>query len=215
MVNLKKLLLTSFFSLSLIFGCFAQYDKLEDYRIESRIGMTEGLLKFTATIEPGYLFDPQLLTINLSGNLQYYIEDRFSVRGDVSYFLDTQQRDGDLLANHGLYFGAVYHFTKRPIMHPYLGIQPGIHLTQTQYEVPTYVYPQPSFYKIVPVISLIGGTDFYISRYFNFFVAGRAVFGEFRGGKVPKPMNLAELRLSFGLGFHIGLKKAPVVPEEQ
>jgi hypothetical protein len=215
MVNYKNIILSIIICLLAFQFSYGQYDKLEDYRIESRIGMTEGLLKFTATIEPGFMFDPQLLTINLSGNLQYYLEDRFSVRGDLSYFFDTQQRDGDLLANHGLYFGGVYHFTKRPIMHPYLGFQPGIHLTQTQYEVPSYVYPQPSFYKIVPVVSIIGGADFYVSKYFNFFVAGRAIFGEFRGGKVPRPMNLAELRLSFGLGFHIGLKKHPKAPEEQ
>ncbi len=214
MVSLKSLFILG---LSLIYslGCMAQREKLEDFRVESRIGSTEGLLKFTATIEPGYMFDPQLLNIYVSGNLQYYLEERLSVRGDVAYFFDTQEADGELLANHGLYFGGVYHFTKAPIVHPYLGLQPGIHLTRTQYEVPGYVYPQPSFYKIVPVVSVMAGADFYISRHFNFFLASRTVFGEFRGGKVPTPMNLAEIRLTFGLGFHIGLKKNKEMPEEK
>jgi hypothetical protein len=46
-----------------------------------------------------------------------------------------------------------------------------------------------------------------VSRFFNFYISSRAVFGTFSGGGAPLSIPMNELRVNFGLGFNLGLKK--------
>lgn len=187
-------------SLVLLFGLQVQAQ-------EDIVKQKHGMLKFTGGIEPGYMFSPRLLNLYLSGHLEYYLQERVSVRGDIYYFVDTQGGDAQLLANHGLFFGAAYHFLDKPVVDPYLGFQPGVQLTRVQYWDDNSLALYKSPYKLVPVASVIGGANFFVSRFFNFYVATRGVFGSHRGGGAPTSLNLGEWRISFGLGFNVGLLK--------
>ena len=115
--------------------------------------------------------------------------------------------NSDLKDNHGLYFGALYHFSDKAIVDPYLGFQPGVQLSRMSYVDDLGQGPMLSKFRMLPVASVVGGVNFYVSRFFNFYVAGRSVFGTFSGAKVPLSVPLHELRVTFGLGFNIGLKR--------
>ncbi len=172
---------------------------------EDRVEKKDGMLRATAGIEPGVLLNSGNLTTYISGLLEYHLQERISVRGDISAYFNL--KDSPLLSNHGLYFGALYHFSDRAIVDPYLGIQPGIHLTKFRYFDDSGAGPFRSEFRVLPVASIVGGVNFYVSRFFNFYISSRAVFGTFSGGANPLSQPLHELRISFGLGFNLGLKK--------
>ena len=172
---------------------------------EDRVEKKDGMLRATAGIEPGILLNSGDLTTYISGLLEYHLQERISVRGDVSAYFNL--KDSPLLSNHGLYFGAMYHFSDRAIVDPYLGIQPGIHLSRYRYFDDNGKGPFNTTFRVLPVTSIVGGVNFYVSRFFNFYIASRAVFATFSGGGNPLSQPLHELRISFGLGFNLGLKK--------
>lgn len=201
----KQLIGTSFQAILVVF--FLSFGQALQAQTEDIVKKKHGMLKATAGIEPGYMFSPKLLNLYISGHLEYYLQERVSVRGDIYYFVDTQGDDASLLDNHGLYFGAAYHFTDKAIVDPYLGFQPGVHLSRVRYWDNTDLALYKSPHKLIPVASVIGGANFYVSRFFNFYVATRGVFGAYRGGGAPDPFPLGEWRISFGLGFNIGLLK--------
>jgi len=172
---------------------------------EDRVEKKDGMLRATAGIEPGVLLNSGNLTTYISGLLEYHLQERISVRGDVSAYFNL--KDSPLLSNHGLYFGALYHFSNRAIVDPYLGLQPGIHLTKFRYFDDSGAGPFRTEFRVLPVASLVGGLNFYVSRFFNFYISSRAVFGTFSGGGAPLSIPMNELRVNFGLGFNLGLKK--------
>jgi len=193
----KILLLIVVVMLSFSFNAAAQEDKL---------AKKDGLLRVTAGVEPGILLKQGVLTTYISGLLEYHVEERISVRGDISLHINMQE-NAFLSDNHGLYFGAAYHFTNKTLIDPYAGFQSGVHLTRVRYIDNIGEGPYLSKFKLVPVASVIGGVNFYVSRFFNFYVATRGVFGTFLGAKAPISVPLGEWRVTFGLGFNIGLKK--------
>lgn len=171
---------------------------------EDKVDKKDGMLRATAGIEPGFLLNSGNLTTYISGLLEFHVQERISVRGDVSAYFNL--KDSPLLSNHGLYFGALYHFSDRAIVDPYIGIQPGIHLTKFRYFDDSGAGPFRTEFRVLPVASIVGGVNFYVSRFFNFYISSRAVFGTFSGG-APLSQPLHELRISFGLGFNLGLNK--------
>lgn len=172
---------------------------------EDKVVKKDGMLRATAGIEPGILLNSGDLTTYISGLLEYHLQERISVRGDISAYFNL--KDSPLLANHGLYFGALYHFTDKTIVDPYLGLQPGIQVSRFRYLDDSGAGPFRTDFRVLPVVSLVGGVNFYVSRYFNFFISSRAVFGTFSGGGAPLSIPMNELRVNFGLGFNLGLKK--------
>jgi hypothetical protein len=187
------------FSILFLFGSTAMSAQ------EDKVIKKDGMLRATAGIEPGILLKSGILTTYISGLLEYHLQERVSVRGDIS--MQFNLNNSFLMDNHGLYFGALYHFSDKAIVDPYLGIQPGVHLSRVQYIDDLGYGPLPSKFRVLPVASIVGGVNFYVSRFFNFYVAGRAVFGTFSGAKAPSSIPLHEGRITFGLGFNIGLKK--------
>lgn len=172
---------------------------------EDKVDKKDGMLRATAGIEPGILLNNGSLTTYISGLLEYHLQEKISVRGDISAYFNL--KDSPLLANHGLYFGALYHFTDKAIFDPYIGLQPGIHLSRFRYNDDLGNGPYRSDFRVLPVASVVGGLNFYVSRFFNFYLSSRAVFGTFSGGGNPNSTALHELRITFGLGFNLSLKK--------
>lgn len=56
--------------------------------------------------------------------------------------------------------------------------------------------------KVLPVMTLSVGANYFVSRFFNFYASATYVKGKFIK-EVPAPINLNELRLSLGLGLNI------------
>jgi hypothetical protein len=163
-----------------------------------------GLLKASATISPGKMLQNKANSIYISGFLEYALNDRYSLRGDVFQFVDASYSDASLLEPlfmNRLYFGAFRHFGKKNLKF-YLGAQHG--MTFMQYY---HSYNQGNKFSVAPSFSLKVGTTFYIWKYFHFFADVTYVNSATRG-LVFGAQRMDELIFSAGLGFQIKVKKA-------
>jgi hypothetical protein len=165
---------------------------------------TKGLLKATTTISPGFMLNQQRTNIYLNGELEYFPEEKISIRGDGFWYLGSQQNPDLLKQNSSVYWGALYHFRKNRADY-FIGFQPGLSLTQPVVDE-KYYYSDYGI-QVCPQMSVLAGFTYYVGRYFNFFANTRYVKSAYRNNRY---IGLDELRISAGLGFNIHLKKNPV-----
>ena len=177
---------------------------------EEKVFLYPGMLKGTATITPGFLIKQTQTDLYINGDLEYFPEDKLSVRGDVFWMVGSQQKPSLLQQNSALFFGALYHFHKNRF-DCFVGFQPGISLCKPSDTQGRITNPQSSVlvtytsdytYKLLPNFSPVTGITFYASNYFNFFLNVRYVFSRYFGYE-NAVLNLDEFRISAGLGFQI------------
>src|SRR5688500_4741322 len=84
---------------------------------------TKGMLKATSTISPGFMLGQTRTNIYLAGELEYFIEEKVSVRGDGFWYLGSQQNPDLLRQNSSVYWGAAYHIKKKRTDF-FVGLQP-------------------------------------------------------------------------------------------
>ncbi len=171
----------------------------------------KGLLRAQATISPGVLSEENASTISLHGNLEYYVANNVSFRGDSYYFLHSRFENGinPLHFNHSVFSGASYHFKTKSHFDPYLAIEPGISFTELIMNpcpdgAECLVGPIYGDRAINPLISSAFGFNFYFERWFHLFGETRYIYGKHLSN-APYPLSLSELRFSFGLGFNLNL----------
>ena len=163
------------------------------------------------TISPGTLLKESASTISLHGNIEYYIADNISVRGDSYYFLQAKKQGTyyPFDFNHSTFAGASYHFKTKNHFDPYLYIEPGISLTRTSLiftdDVGNIYYPK-GVVTVNPLFSSGIGFNLYFERYFHVFWETRYIIGKYLSD-MPQPQSLNELRFSFGLGFNLSVFK--------
>ena len=168
------------------------------------------LLKTSLTISPGFFLKIPVNLVYFHGHLEYFPEEKVSLRGDAFLGMNSPHSP-HITANHCLQFGAFYHFS-RGKFDPFLGFQPGINFSQIK------LSKVPAFQTgITPMLSLSGGANYFVSRYFHFFLS----MGYYKGTllkmvhpiwsssleQVPVKTPLDEIRISGGLGFNIHVKK--------
>ncbi|MCC7050601.1 MAG: hypothetical protein IT239_02320 [Bacteroidia bacterium] len=192
MVNFQKLII---YCCSLLVS-FSIYAQSESSFIRS------GLLKATSTITPSFMLNRKINNIYVSGELEYFLEDKISVRGDGLWYRDSQQKTPFLKQNSMVFFGALYHFSNKK-NDLFFGVQPAVILAQ-----PNLTDTLGGYYPAVinPGMSLIAGYTFYVWDYCNFYVNARYLQSKYVGtrmGKIP----LDELFISAGLGFQIHTRK--------
>lgn len=202
----KRSLLVVFLVLSAI--VFAQEEKAFLYKY---------MLKANATLCPGFMLGQTQNNIYVHGYLEYFPEEKVSLRGDGFWFTGAQQKPSLLKQNSSLFFGGLYHFHKSRFDY-FIGLQAGMGFAQpgSNYQqttstvgvVTTVVYDTANYaLKAIPLISPVTGITFYPGKYVNFFLELRYVnsryYGYFNGSR----LNMDELRVSAGLGFQIPLKK--------
>ncbi|HTA61164.1 MAG TPA: hypothetical protein VK835_01855 [Bacteroidia bacterium] len=171
-----------------------------------------GMLKATATIAPGLMLDANQTNIYVNGDLEYFADDKISIRGDAFWMVGSQQKNALLKQNSSMFFGALYHFHKNRFDY-FIGLQPGISITkpsatnEISFQLPvTAITPREYDYKLLPNFSPVTGVAFYVSDYFNFFLNVRYVYARYFGYQ-NSSLNLDEFRISAGLGFQIHTKK--------
>jgi hypothetical protein len=174
----------------------------------------KGLFRASATFGVGLMTRS---TVNgyLHGFLEYYVDDRISLRGGGLYFLFSDSKTTDtaaginlkqpLLDNHQLRAGMFYHFGKHASFDPYIGLQPGIALSRYNEVVMGDNSSLVSGGLLVnPTYTLSGGFNYYSGKYFHLFVEARYTRGiHMATGNVKY---LDELGFCFGLGFDIKKK---------
>ncbi len=170
--------------------------------------LRKGLVRAQMTISPGWTIADGNTNLYLQGDMEYFLQDKISLKGDISYFLDTQG-DGYLKHNHSLFFGAQYHFPYKRF-DPYIGFHPGVSLIQAKN--PTIgtdenpVEYSVSNLKASPAISVATGFNYYVWRYIHFMANVKYVHA-----KHPTVWGtnyaLDEFRISFGLGWNVNMIK--------
>lgn len=182
----SKWILIFLLTLSGVEACFAQEEKKQFIH--------KGLLRAMATISVG-----SITKASLHGNLEYYVADNTSLRGDTYYSLKTNtlhfaDLSPYLVSNHQTFAGASYHFKTKNHFDPYFGFQPGFALSQSNSSKQT----------INPLLSPVLGFNIYFEKLFHLFAETRYVIGNHLS-EAHEPISLNELRFSFGLGFNLSV----------
>lgn len=146
------------------------------------------------TLTPGYLTAQKTTTYGVGGELEYFPSGNISLRSDV-YALVGKAEAGGLKQNYQGFLGIAYNFEKVWGLSPFVGFQPGFGLAQM--ESPTY-----SNLRLLPVFSPFAGVNYFSEALFHFTLNIRYVYGELLYPSVGA-VSMSELRLSFGLGFHL------------
>ena len=158
-----------------------------------------GLVKASATISPGRMLQNKANSIYISGFLEYVLDKKYSIRGDVFQFVDANYTDGTLLEPNfinRLYFGAFRHFGKRNLK-VYAGAQAG--MTFMKYY---HSFNQGNKFSVEPSFAIKTGTTFYVWDYFHFF-ADITYANSTTRGLMFGSQKMDELIFSAGLGFQI------------
>lgn len=177
----------------------------------------QSILKGDATISPGYLLNSPQTNIYINGTLEYFTQDRVSLRGEGFLFVGSQNKPALMKENSSLLYGAAYHFHKNRLDF-FVGMEVGASAAKPNdvlidttgssgYVTISKSYTQTFDYKILPVISPVAGITFYPSNYFNFFLNMHYIHATYYGYAMGKNLSLNELRISAGLGFLIHVRK--------
>lgn len=208
-MNLITTLLSAFASLCL---CAIIYFPAFSQEQSSRFA-GKGLLRAQGNISSGAMFQSPGTHIYIHGDLEYYVETDISIRGESYYFLSTYNAEPVFKMNHSNFAGVMYHFPTKGKFDPYVGIQPGISLSQLAKPVflNTFTEQQPpysaSVYKpnFSPLFSASAGFNYYAYKFFNLFIHVKYVTGRHLSGV--RPESLSEIKLTFGLGWNIWVNR--------
>lgn len=160
-----------------------------------------GLIKGMATISPSKMFGYNESYFYLHGSLEAYLNKKVSVTGDGYLFLGSQKPVAisfEYMDN--LFFGMNYHFTKKDGDF-FVGIHPGVAIAKISTDS---LYMPVTHTGVSPVFSAVIGYNYFIGKYFNFFIQSRYVAGDHN---FDKHRTLSEIRFSGGLGFNINAIK--------
>ncbi len=201
---MKKIILLTLI-LSIAKASFSQDEKQQYIR--------KGLLRAMGTISPGILLSENASTYSLQGNLEYYVADNISLRGDVFYHTEGKGKDNSAVFEPyaSLFSGASYHIKTNNHFDPYIGIQPGLGRVRNtrNFGRPDFIdslYPvRPKFFY-APLASSYIGFNYYFENIFHLFGEMRYLNGK-DFSDAYHTYSLSELRFSFGLGFNINTLK--------
>jgi len=164
----------------------------------------KGLLRATGTISFGGMTKHEQTNIYLHGVTEYFVSNQITARGDIYYYLKSGDKQM-LNQNHQLFAGASYHFNTTSNFVPYVGLQPGIALTQANFVPIAIGINNENNVEASPLISGVVGFNYFASKWFHLFIDGRYVSGKHLSNQ--KVITLDEFRLSFGLGFNLNVLK--------
>lgn len=166
----------------------------------------KGVIQGSATFSVGMMRE-NVTNLYLHGFLNYFPEEKISLRGDAYYFFNSISESKPLELNHQLFAGGFYHF-KSASIDPYVGFQPGIaygsRADSVYNESFELVKPNNVF---SPLTSLVAGFNYFGGKHFSLFVETRFVRGIMLSNAWPKYLD--ELRFSFGLAFQVLTNKSP------
>lgn len=158
------------------------------------------LINFSGTISPGKFISQKGTAIHLNGFLEYTLDRKYSVRGDLYRFIRGAASSSNFVLPYQinqLYVGAFRSFGKNN-WRQYVGFQPGITLSRDM--LSSYNKPQ-----IRPSFSLKIGSSFSFYKYFNFYLDVSFNKTQLRG-LLSSTNNLNEFLFSGGLGFQLPRK---------
>lgn len=179
------------------------------------------LTRADASIMPGVMFKEGFSNVYINGNLEYYIDNLISVRGDCNYMMGSTGINADSMGlkdNHSILLGAALHFPTKGHFDPYLIVQPGLAYTTSYHQYYTggivnEDHKQKDTYNgVLSPIGTVGlGFNYYFQRFAHLFLETRYVHGNHLS-EAPSPLSIDELRITFGLGFNVFIMKEKKKP---
>ena len=177
------------------------------------------LLRADASIVAGYMFKSNLSNVHLNGSAEYYLDNKVSIRGSISYMMGSSGLTADSMGLHdfhSIYLGAAFHIPTKGHFDPYFILQPGIAYTSsykaTYTSNPVENKKTATYAGVLSPIATAGfGFNYYFQHFAHLFMETRYVYGNHLS-EAPHPISLQELRITFGLGldlFIIKDKKKP------
>jgi len=173
----------------------------------------KGILRTQGNIALGSPVGSGGTNIYLGGELEYYVDPDVSIRGEIFYFLGDFGTNTTFNHNHSGFLGALYHIKTNGHFDPYLGIAPGYAISQLKKQDLIFIAPyegQISTYPVTvnPLLSFDAGFNYYANRFFNLFIHVKYVMGKHYSDI--EPVSLNEVKMTFGLGYHIWATKKHV-----
>lgn len=200
----------------ILFVCFSSSVFAQQ---ESEQFIHKHLVRADASIVAGYMFKSNLSNVHIDGNLEYYLDNKVSIRGSASYMMGSSGLTSDSIGLHdfhSIYLGAVFHFQTKSHFDPYFILQPGISYTSS-YKA-NYVSNPAENTKIAtypgvlsPIATAGFGFNYYFQHFAHLFMETRYVYGNHLS-QAPHPISLQELRITFGLGFDLFIIKEKKKP---
>jgi hypothetical protein len=169
------------------------------------------LIRSDASVISGYMFNENINNVHLNGNLEYYMDNKVSIRGDANYLLGSNGLSDDsvgLKDNASVMLGAVFHIKTKNHFDPYFIVQPGIAYTSSFRQNNSGETINKKYYPgaLTPLASAGLGFNYYFQRFAHLFLETRYMYGE-HVSHAPSPLSLQELRITFGLGFNLFIIK--------
>ena len=162
------------------------------------------LLRTQGNLSVGYMVKQKTVPAYIGGDFDYFIDERVSWYGEGSFFVTgTSDEVGyKIKHNHAILTGVNIHLTKEKRFDPYIGINPGIMISQFG-STDMIIGPQYTKVGVSPVFSAAVGINYYVGSIFNFFVRARYIQGQFFANSMER-IPLSEFRFSAGLGWNWG-----------
>lgn len=194
---MKKFLYLLFFAALLPFSLFSQEPQF----------LKEGLFRTQATLSSGNMIKHPVTHIYLSGDIEYYLTEQISIKGESYYFLGSMMNNHFFKYNHSSFAGISFHFLEKKIFDPYVSFQPGAAFSRVDLLPNSPSDSRTSYNSTVnPLLSVSLGLNYYATKYFHLFMSTQYINGKYLSN-APYPISLDELRISFGLGFNLNVKK--------
>lgn len=174
------------------------------------------LMRADASIVSGTMYQSNFRNVHLNGNLEYYLDNKISVRGDVNWMAGTKSLASTstyLKEYYSVMLGGVYHFKSTSHLDPYFVFQPGIAYVSSYHAGKNYILgegasAEKTNYKasLAPLGSAGIGFNYYFQQFAHLFAEGRYVYGTHLS-QASEPLSLQEIRITFGLGFNLFVAK--------
>ncbi len=146
-------------------------------------------------------------TVHLDGTLAYYLEDRFSYRGDLFHLL-YEASEVPFEHYYSFFSGLSYHFREEANFDPYVGFQPGLgyshYVERSEGKAKNSSVPMDARDEsFEPLLSGVAGVQYYGPAVFHLLLECRYVhathLSKFR------KVSLNEFRFVFGLGLNLNI----------
>jgi hypothetical protein len=166
----------------------------------------KGLFCLRGSLAYGHMTKLNANNIFLSGNIDYYFEDRISMRGDGYFFIDSYKGKQPFSTLHSLFAGPIFHVAPIGSFDPYVGLECGISIAKASSPClgdpcTNNMLPQEMKTGLNPLISPVIGFNYFGTKWFHLTFDARYIAGTFSDNYNSAPLH--EIRLSFGLGFNL------------
>lgn len=162
-----------------------------------------GLLRAQATFAPSIMLGQNQSNIFLHADVEYFLEDRISLRNDTYIYLMTINRDNSFKHYYSNFTGAAYHVPVKNI-DIHFSLQPGVGFIQTRESFFSDQELKNPRLKAIPMMAVGIGANFLIHKNFHFLAHVKYIKGTYTGGL--EPLKINEFMFSAGLGWNINKK---------